>query len=271
MRVVTLNAVSAGMTRLRSKGGANPETLYELTNGYVTASKTIKQRPAIRYQTKLPATSRGLCVFNGVFYTFTAHAVSNPGTATVKVLIHPTPGYSGELSRIHFAAPFMARLYVVAEFDDASVSHYWLSDPPAWTASTIYAANQLIQPTTPNGLYYQAQQTVSAATAWTAGLTHNQGDVIQPTVYNAYQYTAIETNGLAIGGGPANSGQVEPTWPTFPGATVLESSAGAPVMATPAPTPPPATPPGRGDGGRYTNPGGSGGRRGWANPTPRTP
>ena len=95
MRVVTLNAVSAGMTRLRSKGGANPETLYELTNGYVLPSRAIKQRPAVRYQTKLPVGSKGLTVFNGVFYTFAASSLSNPGTATLKILKHPTPGYAG--------------------------------------------------------------------------------------------------------------------------------------------------------------------------------
>ena len=42
---VTLSAVQAGITRLRTKGGASPESLYDLINGYVTAARTIAPRP----------------------------------------------------------------------------------------------------------------------------------------------------------------------------------------------------------------------------------
>lgn len=254
MRTVTLNAFSAGMTRLRTKGGPSEQTLYELTNGYVTASRTIQQRPAITSQTKLPPTSRGLCTFNGVFYTFTHAVVSNPGTATVRVLLHPDPSFSGSLSKVHFAQPFMGYLYVVAEFSDGNTYHYWLQDPPAWTAFTIYDVNELVQPTVPNGLYYQAQLPQDAPPAWQPLTQYHTADKVQPTVYNGFCYSAANL----LPSDPTSSSDTEPTWPTQENTFVLESSGGGQSTQPTPPTPPPATPPGGEPGGRYGNPGGSG-------------
>lgn len=264
MRTVTLNAVSAGMTRLRSKGGANPETLYELTNGYVTASRAIKQRPGVHYQTKLPIGSKGLVAYNGVFYTFAATTLSNPGTATLKILPHPSPTFAGTLSKIHFAAPFMGYLYVVAEFSDTNVYHYWLQDPPAWQPFTVYKDNQLVQPTVPNGYYYRAF-TANPPPAWQPLHQYSLNNAVQPTVYNGFEYVAT----ILLPGDPTTSSDTEPVWPTEQNSFVLESSAGGTSTQPTPPTPPPATPPGKGDGGRYTNIGGSGTRFGGG--TVRTP
>jgi len=264
MRAVILNSSAAGMTRLRGKGGASPETLWELTNAYVTASKAIKQRPAVQFYTLFPPTSRGMTVFNGVMYTFTAHAVSNPGSATVKVLIHPTPGFTGELYRIHFAQPFMGLLYVVAEFDDHNIYHYWLQEPATWQPLTIYNVNDLVQPTVPNGFYYKAVIN-NAPPAWQPNTLYATGDLVQPTVYSGYSFLA--TNLLPSS--PTSSGSVEPTWTTVPGGLVLESSSGNPSnVNTAPPTPPPTTPPGSQPGGKYGNPGGSGARFGGGTLTP---
>lgn len=247
------------MTRLRTKGGASPEALYELTNAYVTASKTIEPRPCLNYITRVPTGSKGLFAFKGILYSFVAsNTVVNNGSTTLLVLRHPSPFFGGTLRTIHFTQPFMGFPYVVAEFSDGNVYHYWLQNPAPWKRYTIYKANDLVQPTVPNGLYYQAVQTVSAAPAWTAGLQHMRGDIVQPTTYNGFQYQAIIMNGDIFDSGPAASGAVEPIWPTSNGQTVLESSAGAATPVNPAPEPPPATPPGGGPGGRYSNPGGSG-------------
>jgi len=263
-RSVILNTMAAGMTRLRGKGGASPETAWEITNGYVTASKSIKQRPAVVYQTLLPATSRGLCPFNGNLYTFTANAVSNPGTATVKILRHPNPDFVGELYRIHFAAPFMGLLYVVAEFDDHNIYHYWLQEPPAWQQNHVYQANELVQPTVPNGLYYKAVLQ-NPPPAWQPLTQYVTGQAVQPTTYNGFEYTAQNL----LPSSPTTSSDIEPVWPTAIGSFILESSSGTGTSQPPAPpVTPPATPPGKGSGGRYSNPGGSGGRFG-TNPLTR--
>jgi len=91
MREVTLSTQKGGINRLRSKGGASPETLYLLVNGYVTTAKTIRARPGLTLRhTLFTAPTIGLTSFNGQLVVFSA---STPGTfaglATI-VLPHPS-------------------------------------------------------------------------------------------------------------------------------------------------------------------------------------
>lgn len=267
MRTITLNTAAAGMTRLRNKGGANPETLFELTDAYVTASRSIKPRPAMVYKTKLPSASKGYAVYNGVRYTFAARSASNPGSATVLILVHPNPAFAGTISKIHFAHPFMGYLYVVAEFSDSNVYHYWLQRPSPWFANTVYDANAIVEPTTPNGLYFKAI-IENPPLSWQPNHQYATNDTVQPTTYNKYGYTATNLTPSS----PAPSGGTEPAWIAKEDALILESSAGGAATTDPPTTDLPPTPPtGLGDGGRYTNPGGSGGRLGQFNTPARIP
>ena len=260
------------MTRLRSKGGASPESLWELYNGYVNASKIPQQRPSSIWKFQVPVGSKGLVFHKGVFYTFTALAVAAVAGSTNLVLRHPNGGFGGTIKQIHFAQPFMGYLYVVAEFNafatiPSIIVHYWLQKPAKWLPNQRYNVNDMVQPAgAANGLYYVALQGKSPLPAWTPALRHKIGDGIQPTVYNGFVYYAIAINGkyaIAGAGLEAPSGLVEPTWPTELNATVLEGASGAiNTNPNPAPTPPDAIPPGMrdgtGDDSRYTNPGGSG-------------
>lgn len=259
VRSETLSSSGAGMTRLRDKGAASPQTLYELTNAYINASRSPTQRPGTTWIYQFGANTAGLVAFQGVFYSFTADPTKAVSTGTYQVLVlrHPNgTAFSGQLKNIHYAQPFMGYMYVVAEFTDGVVSHYWLQTPPAWVAHTVYQANQLVQPTTNNGFYYVDVQTLNPP-AWAPAISVSGSPplVIQPTVYNGYMYTVSVTTGTAPTTGP-----VEPTWPTVQGATVTEYSTGYknPAPSQP-PTPPPPQPPGTGVGGRYTNPGGKAG------------
>lgn len=270
MREINLNASTAGMTRLRPKGGASPESLYELYNGYINASKIPQQRPCAAYKFSVPTTSKGLVLYKGTFYTFTALPVAVVPGSTNLVLRHPNGAYNGTLKQIHFAQPYMSYLYVVVEFNadgtiPGGIYHYWLQFPATFQKSTQYKANDLVQPAVPNGFYYRALQSESAALSWAAGVVHIWNDVVQPSVYNGFQYRAkyINGNGMYLSGERAASGQVEPIWPTEIGATVIEVSSGAVNVEPPAaPEPPDPIPPGMRDGGgidsRYQNPGGSG-------------
>jgi hypothetical protein len=272
------NASTAGMTRLRNKGGASAETLYELTNAFVNADRMPQRRPGtVAYRTFSGAQqgkTHGLVAFSGKMYTFTidpnARFVSAAPPAPqvdVVLLVYPNQNPPGgvDIRQIHFAKIFMGYPYVTVEFTDGVLADYWLQNPAAWKGSTIYTANALVQPSVPNGYYYKAVQVQSGAPAWTPNLLHQIHDYVQPTVYNGFQYRAeLMDNQLGPIPAPPNvpSGSVEPVWPTTDGATVLETTIGTPITASPPPTAPPATPPGREDGGKYTNPGGSAGKYG---------
>ncbi len=241
MEAVTLQG-SGGLNVMRLKGGANPNTLKTLTNGYVTAAGTIRMRPAAIYQATLPTDCRGLVAFQGALQSFCARYVGVIGIVTVNTLRHPDPSQSAlTLTDIHFAAPFLGFLYVVAEFSNGDVFHYWLQPATTWQANTVYLLNAGVQPTAPAGLTFQATYAGPAIQSWAPNVARALGDIVIPTVPNGFKYQVTQVIGTA----PA-SGTVEPVWPTVPGATVMEdTSLGTqPTASSGAATPPQTLPPG---------------------------
>lgn len=219
MRVEALSAVKAGITRLREKGGASKDSLFDLLNGYVTAARTIRARPGTRISLQFPSGTKGLAYFKGEFVVFANDPLAEPAEGfSVEVLKHPSVP-TALLSDIHFAAPFLGYLYVVAEFDNGDIYHYWLEKGETWTAGTTYLPGAIVQPTTPNGIAYRLESDRSGYTTWAANVARALNDVVVPTTDNGYKYTVIETTGDS-----ARSGTTEPTWPTTAGETVFEDA-----------------------------------------------
>jgi hypothetical protein len=245
MRQVALTTSKGGITRLRTKGAALQDSLYDLENGYITAARTIKQRPGTRRLYELPEGTAGLVSFRGVLHTFASTTVTGvPDDVELVVLRSPDGDFA--LTKIHFAEPFLGFLYVAAEFADGNTHHFWLQRALPWEASTEYAINTLVEPTAgSDGLVYRARRSGSPYPAWQADTPYEVGDRTEPTVYNGYYYEVVEANGTGT------SGSDEPTWPTEAGALVADSSDGF-VTATPPPSggePPPTSAPPPSDGG----------------------
>jgi len=217
------------MTRLRDKGGANPNSLFELTNGYVTAARTIRSRPGTVLRASLPAETRGLCTYMGKLTTFCHRPVVVPDGYSVEIIGHPTQADLA-LREIHFAAPFLGFLYVVAEFANGDVFHFWLESLVPWQAGATILPGQTVSPTVTNGYLYQASRTDVPAQLWQPNINRGVGDVVEPRGANGFRYRVIAT----FGSRPA-SGADEPAWPTTPGGRVVESTT-APEQP-PEPTP----------------------------------
>lgn len=120
------------------------------------------------------------------------------------------------LKNMHFVGVILGQIYVAAEFVDGTVRHFWLQNPPAWQPNHIYALGELVQPTVPNGYYYQAP-TSSPAQGWQAGTVYPIGAQVQPTTPNGYVYTVVDVTGTN-----PTSGTTEPAWPAKDGAQVFE-------------------------------------------------
>jgi len=228
-RIVTLTAIKGGINRLRTKGGADPATLYDLVNGYVDQAGVPRSRPGSKTKVNLPVgATKGMCAYDGKLIVFSHVPQDIPASTPVtecEVLKHPTTP-DLPLKEIHFAGPFLGYLYVAAEFINGDVYHYWLQRGTTWEPGKVYLPGALVVPTDPNGIAYQLDSGIETLPVWVRNVARTVGEVVVPTTDNGYKYTVTDAFGPA-----PRSGAIEPTWPTSEGATVFEDS----DVATPTP------------------------------------
>lgn len=255
MGTLTLNAVVAGITRLRTKGGANPQSLYDLLNGFVTVSNTIQSRFGSSTYSTLPAGTIGLTPHLAKMHVFSAApVVMTDPNFVCHTLLHPTDK-TKLLTDIYFAEPFVGFLYVSAGFSDGKTFHFWLQDGTVWAATTAFTYGEIVVPTVANGYVYSPSNLITSP-VWKANTTEAVNNIVQPSVYNGLTYKVTSTTGT-----PIMTSDVEPTWPTTVGATVVErryitnTSPTVPSVPPGTPSPPPVTP-----GGSWFNRYGSGQR-----------
>lgn len=226
-RAVPLTVLRGGINRLRIRGGARADTLYDGLNCFVTQDGTVTPREGTIRDAELPDTTRGLCAFQEQLHTFAGEEVELPDGYVLHILHNPADADADEgndttLVEIHFAQPFMGALYVVAEWSDGAIVHYWLASSGPWEALTIYYADDVIVPTDPNGFLYRATPNnplASAAVLWTPSTARAMGDRILPTVPNGFYFEVTEVQGDS-----PITGAFEPTWPTNEGAIVVEAA-----------------------------------------------
>lgn len=121
------------------------------------------------------------------------------------------------ITKIWYSKPFMGFPYVVAQFSDGSVRHFWLQSNGNWTANTMQQTGAIVLPNTPNGLAYQATRVMPVNPLWSTETQIALGTVIEPNTYTGFCYRAV-----AVAGASPHTGQVEPTWPTATGGIVQE-------------------------------------------------
>ena len=226
-----LGGFKTGMDRSSRRGGKDgAQRLYTLQNAYLNERGEAVPRPGLQHVASV-AHSAGLYGWQGQLHVFHAdNDYTDPGNVLVAAhkLPYPLPNAPTDdhLAEVHFVGVILGELYVAGEFADGTVRHFWLQDPPAWQPNHVYMLGELVQPTTPNGYYYQAPLSV-AVPAWQAGTVYNVGDKVQPSTPNGYTYTVVEVTGDS-----PTSGTDEPTWPTAPGAQVFEGTDSTDVPST---------------------------------------
>lgn len=236
MRDTNLTAIQGGLNRLRTKGAALKDSLYDLLNGYVTTEKTVKVRPGTSREANLTSGTHGLVSFNGKFHVFASSTVVGlPPEYELNLLQAPD---EEPLVRVHFAKPLLGSLYVVGEFDDGDIYHFWLRGNTEWAADTVYEFNELVLPSTTTGFVYQAKRAGAANPLWASGVERTVGDLVEPTTANGFYFEVNTTVGTNL-----VSGDVEPDWAdAVEGQLFTESPDYTPPNTTPrTPTDPPDT------------------------------
>lgn len=231
-----LTVIQGGITRLRVKGAALKNSLYDLLNAFVTMQGTVQVRGGTIRNASLSQVTKGLMAFQSAFHVFANTPTTVPAGYICHVLVNPVDATLA-LARIHFAVPFMGFPYVVAEFSDGSIYHYWLQTNGVWTPNTVYMNGDYVSPTVDNGFAFAATRLEPPHTVWGPNQTVAANDIVEPTVYNGYMFKAI-----AVAGSTPHTGAVEPAWPNVENAHIQEfgdfgTTAGTTASTTTADTP----------------------------------
>ena len=218
MRSFPLTVLNGGINRLRVKGGASASQLYDLQNGYITNAGSIVPREGTIRAATLDSSTVGFAAANGQFNIFSSaySTAALPANYVLNVLSNPkNPGTAPV--KIWYAKPFMGFLYVVAEFADLSIHHYWLQNNGTWTSTTDYTSASIVLPPTPNGLAYQGVRDFPVQPLWAPDVVIASASYVEPNSPTGFAYQAI-----AVAGSPAHTGLTEPVWPTTAGAVIQE-------------------------------------------------
>lgn len=216
MRPITLSNLKMGINRLRTKGGASPSSLYDLQNAYITSDGSVNPREGTNRFAQLTSSTKGLMADDGIFNVFSITPIVVPGGFQDNVLVNPNDATQA-IVKIWFAKPFMGFPYVVAEFANGDVFHYWLQSSGTWAPKTVYTNSTLILPTVPTGFAYLAQRVSAVNPTWSPETSTALNAIVEPTEYTGYMYKAV-----AVAGAAPHTGETEPVWPTVSAGTIQE-------------------------------------------------
>jgi len=236
-REIVLSSLKAGINRLRIKGGASKDALFDGLNCWIDQSGSAQSRQGTTFVYTLPAGTKGLVQFGGklLVLALATPAITNP-LFTYKIIKHPDPAFAGTISTVHFAKPFLGWVYAAVQFSDGNIYHYWLQEPTAWASGFDYAVNANVSPSAENGFYYTASRD-DPPPSWKAATAYQIGDIVQPSAYNGFVYNVVSTTGAS-----PQSGATEPTWPTEDGAQVNEDANSTTTVVPVAPPAPAVSP-----------------------------
>ena len=216
MRPYPITVLKGGINRLRVKGGAAADSLYDLQNAYITNAGSVVPREGTFRTAQLNSSTVGLAAANGVFNIFSSQFGAAPAGFVLNVLSDPSNTTASPV-KIWFAKPFMGFEYVVAQFNNGDVVHYWLQNSGTWTSSTTYTSASIVLPPSPNGLAYQGLRDFPVQPLWTAETLITSGSYVEPNTPTGFVYQAVATTGT-----PVHTGSTEPVWPTVAGGIVQE-------------------------------------------------
>lgn len=154
---IALTAISGGINRLRTKGGADKNSLFDLLNGYVTQAGTVKVREGTYRNANIAlasgaGTTKGLMAYQSQLHVFSHQVVSVPSGYALHVLNHPaaqqSPAAGTVTKNFTLTAGFNAAAGLAAE----SVDGGFTTSPPC----TIGGIGALTGGALPNGAIVKA-------------------------------------------------------------------------------------------------------------------
>jgi hypothetical protein len=142
---ISIDDFRVGMDRRRKRVAGQPGSLWTLKDGHLTRGADIERRKRFVSRYTLPAGSRGLASIRSQLYTFGSAdlAGDTPLGVTYQRLQAPS---APVLTKILDVKSFQGLLYVIAEYDDGSIYHFYngtrVSDWDAAVSSTAITVAQ---------------------------------------------------------------------------------------------------------------------------------
>ncbi len=119
----------AGMDTRRMPVLSVPGSLLSLVNGHINRGGEIEKRLAFVPLVDLPASTFGLAAVGGVLYTFGSVAPASvtfpanaPANLVYQQLTHPS---GAAMAKVIQVSAFSGKPYVIAQYDDGSVFHFY--------------------------------------------------------------------------------------------------------------------------------------------------
>jgi hypothetical protein len=127
MSYLAIEDFRAGMDTRRMPVLSVPGSLLELVNGHINRGGEIEKRLAFVPQLDLPANTFGLAAVGGTMYTFgSVESVSFPtGSPANLVYQRLTAPNSAAMARVIQVSAFSGKPYVIAQFDDGAIYHFY--------------------------------------------------------------------------------------------------------------------------------------------------
>ena len=125
MPYIRISDVRLGIDRRRSRISGVPGSLWELVNAHITSGGEIERAKAFPAVYALPEGTFGLGGVGGILYVFGSGADPGVPSPVVYQRLQHVGGPSVDMVAVHWVEPFDGLLYVIAEFEDGEIYHYY--------------------------------------------------------------------------------------------------------------------------------------------------
>lgn len=199
MTTITFDRFDVGLDQRKPRAVSDPNRLWLLKNAYVTTGHSIRKRPGLLLDAALEPGTVGLVSAGGLLHTAYNGASPSISHANAKYQANYLPwDYPGVDSNavmvdLVFMQQFAGYLYAVTAYESGTapwrVRHHYRDEAggTAWAATTAYALDNVVVPTSSNGWRYVCTTAGTSAGSEPTWPTTLGGTVTDGTV----QWTAV--------------------------------------------------------------------------------
>ena len=194
MGYLTLEDFRGGVDRRRPIYAGKPGTLWECINAHITTGGDVEKRKAFAERGAFSANTYGLFAASELLYTFGSEVstlVTIPGAVRYMRLQHPL---GAPMLRVLDADLFSGLIYVIAEFADSSVMHFYNGTlVRAWSNGLVLASDSSLA-----NVATRLAALINASTNYSATAVGNVITIVAAVNDKAFSCLTLAENGGTV-------------------------------------------------------------------------